>query len=191
MIYLVMGLLLFLGVHSVGIVAPAWRDRTVARTGAGPWRGLYSVVSIAGFVLLIWGYGLARQQPLLLYSPPAWTRYLAALLMLPAFPLLFAAYLPSHIRSTLKHPMLLAVMFWAVAHLAANGTLADVVLFGGFLVWAVVDRLSYKRRTARPIGAAPRSKLNDLIAVVAGLAFYITFALWLHIRWIGVSPLPA
>lgn len=190
MTYLVIGLVVFLGVHSVGIVAPAWRDRAAARIGAGPWRGLYSGISIVGFVLLIWGYGLARQQAALLYAPPFSTRYLAAALMLPVFPLLLAAYLPGRIRTALRHPMVLAVMLWALAHLTANGTSADVLLFGGFLVWAVADRLSYKYRAVRPIHTAPPSKVNDLIAVVAGLALYATFVMWLHARWFGVQPLP-
>ena len=188
MTYLTIGLLVFLGVHSVAIVAPAWRDQTAARIGKGAWMGLYSLVSIAGFVLLIWGYGLARQHPVQLYSPPVWTRHLAALLMLPVFPLLLAAYLPGRIKTALKHPMLAAVELWAFAHLIANGTLADVLLFGGFLAWAVADRISYSRRPVRPLHTAPPSKLNDLIAVVAGLVIYFAFAFWLHVRWIGVSP---
>jgi len=187
---LILGLLLFLGIHSIAIVAPGWRDRTVARMGEGPWKGLYSLISIAGFVLLIWGYGLSRQQPMVLYSPPVWTRYLASVLMLPAFPLLLAAYLPGRIRAALKHPMLAAVMLWALAHLVSNGTLADVLLFGAFLVWAVADRMSFKHRPARAIRPAPTSSLNDVIAVAAGLAIYVVFALRLHARWIGVSPLP-
>jgi uncharacterized membrane protein len=190
MTYLVIGLLLFLGVHSVGIFAPDWRDRAVARMGTGTWRGLYSVISIAGFVLLIWGYGLARQSPTLVYATPLWTRHITALLMLPVFPLFLAAYLPGRIRNAIQHPMLVAVMLWAVAHLFANGMLADLLLFGGFLVWAVADRLSYKRRAMRPIHTAPPSKFNDFVAVVAGLMLFITFTLWIHVRWIGVSPFP-
>jgi uncharacterized membrane protein len=191
MTYLVMGLIVFLGIHSVSIVAPDWRDRTAVRVGGGAWRGLYSLLSITGFVLLIWGYGLARQQPVVLYTPPFWTHYLAALLMLPVFPLLFATYFPGRIKAALKQPMLAAVKLWAVAHLIANGTLADVLLFGGFLVWAVADRMSYKRRAMRPIHTAPPSRMNDLIAVAIGLAVYVIFALWLHRLWIGVAPLPA
>ncbi len=190
MTYLVLGLLLFLGMHSVSIVAPAWRDRTVARIGAGPWRGLYSLVSVSGFVLLIWGYGIARQQAVPLYSPPLWAGRVTALLMLPVFPLLLAPYLPGRIKAALEHPMLIAVMLWAIAHLIANGTSADVLLFGCFLAWAVADRLSYMYRAVRPLRTAPPSKLNDVIAVVAGLVLYVVFALWLHVRWIGVSPLP-
>jgi uncharacterized membrane protein len=188
--YLIIGLVLFLGVHSVAIVASDWRDRTLARMGEGSWKGLYSVISIAGFVLLIWGYGVARQTPVVLYMPPVWTRHVAAVLMLPVFPLLLAAYLPGRIRAALKHPMLASVMLWAVAHLVANGTLADVLLFGSFLIWAVADRLSMKRRPVRTTRTAPPTGFNDLIAVIVGLALYAVFVLWLHARWFGVWPLP-
>lgn len=191
MSYLIVGLVVFLGVHSIGIFASDWRDRTVKRMGGGPWRGLYSLVSIAGFVVLIWGYGVARQDPIVLYTPPVWTRHLAALLMLPVFPLLLATYLPGRIKTAAKHPTLAAVKFWALAHLIANGTLADVLLFGGFLAWAVADRISFKRRAVRAIPAAPSSKFNDAIAVVGGLGLYVVFVLWLHVRWIGVSALPS
>jgi uncharacterized membrane protein len=188
MAYLVLGLVLFLGAHSVSIVAPAWRDRTAARLG-NAWRGLYSLVSIASFVLIIWGYGIARQNPIVIYMPPAWTRYLTAVLMLPVFPLLLAAYFPGRIKSWVQHPMLVGVMLWSLAHLIAIGTLASVVLFGGFLGWAVADRISYRWRTQRPIQAAPPARLNDAIVVVAGLVLYVVFAHWLHARWIGVQPL--
>jgi uncharacterized membrane protein len=189
MSYLILGLVLFLGVHSVAIVASDWRDRMLARMGEGGWKGLYSLISIVGFVLIIWGYGVARQSPVILYTPPVWTHYLAAALMLPAFPLLLAAYLPGRIKTAMKHPMLAAVKLWALAHLIANGTLADVLLFGGVLVWAVADRISMKRRPVRVIRTAPPSKLNDVIAVVGGLALYALFVLWLHARWFGVWPL--
>ncbi len=190
MIYLIAGLVLFLGVHSVSIVAPAWRDATAARLGARPWRGLYSLLSIAGFVLLIWGYGVARMDPIVLYTPPVSMRWLTALLMLPVFPLLLAPYFPGRIKARLKHPMLAAVKFWALGHLLANGTLADLLLFGGFLIWAVADRISFKRRVQRPLQAAPPSRFNDAIAIVAGLVLYFVFMRWLHVRWIGVSPMP-
>lgn len=189
MLYLVIGLVIFLGVHSVSIVAPAWRDRTVASIGALPWRGIYAVISIIGFVLLVYGYGQARQAPVQLYSPPIWARHLTLLLMVPVFPLLLAAYMPGRIKTALKHPMLVAVKLWALSHLLANGMLADVLLFGGFLAWAVVDRISLKRRPTRPIPSAPPSKANDFIAVIAGLVLYVIFVMWLHTRLIGVSPL--
>jgi uncharacterized membrane protein len=189
MTILVLGLIFFLGVHSVSIVAPDWRDARRAQLGEGAWKGLYSVVSVAGFVLLVVGYGLARQQPEVLYVPPGWLRHLALLLMVPAFPLLLAAYLPGRIKTAAKHPMLLSVKLWALAHLLANGTWADVLLFGGFLAWAVADRISLKRRAARPVPGAPPSPLNDVIVVVGGLALYVVFLLWGH-RWlIGVSPI--
>ena len=172
MIYLIAGLVLFLGVHSVSIVAPAWREATAARLGARPWRGLYSLLSIAGFVLLIWGYGVARMDPIVLYTPPVSMRWLTALLMLPVFPLLLAPYFPGRIKARLKHPMLAAVKFWALGHLLANGTLADLLLFGGFLIWAVADRISFKRRVQRPLQTAPPSRFNDAIAIVAGLVLY-------------------
>jgi len=190
MIYLVLGLAIFLGVHSIAIAAPAWRGRMIARLGEGPWKALYSVVSIGSFVLLIWGYGLARAEPLVLYSPPLWTRWLTAALMLPVFPLLLAAYLPGRIKLALKHPMLAAVKFWAAAHLLANGTLADVLLFGGFLVWAVSDRISFKRREQPGLRTLPMSRFNDAVAIVAGLALYFVFMHGLHVWLIGVSPLP-
>lgn len=190
MTYLIVGLVLFFGIHSIEIFSPAIRSNAVARIGEKPWKGLYSLLSIAGFVLVIWGYGVARQHPVLLYAPPVWTRHVAALLMLPVFPLLFAAYMPGRIKAAVKHPMLAAIKFWALAHLLANGMLADVLLFGGFLAWAVADRISMKHRVPRPVPGAP-SKANDVIAVVAGLAVYVIFALWLHVRLIGVAPFGA
>jgi uncharacterized membrane protein len=190
MIYLLLGLIVFLGVHSISIVAPNWRDAMFARMGEGAWKGIYSVISILGFVLLVWGYGQARMEAVVLYNPPAWTRWIAAVLMLPVFPLLFAPYFPGRIKAALKHPMLVAVKTWALAHLIANGTSADVLLFGGFLLWAVLDRVSLKRRPQRPIRTLPARPFNDLITVVLGLALYFLFMHWLHARWIGVSPMP-
>lgn len=189
MSYLIIGLALFFGTHFISIVAPAWRDRMVVRLGEYPWKGLYALVAIAGFVLMIRGYGLARLDPMLLYSPPLWLRHLAALLMLPVFPLLLAAYLPGRIKAVTKHPMLAATKFWALAHLLVNGTLGDVLLFGSFLVWAVIDRISFKHRAQRPIPGAPPSKANDIVAVVVGLLIYIAFVKWLHVRFFGVVPM--
>jgi 2-keto-4-pentenoate hydratase/2-oxohepta-3-ene-1,7-dioic acid hydratase in catechol pathway/uncharacterized membrane protein len=144
----VVGLVLFLGIHTVSIVAPQWREAQLARLGEGPWKGLYSGIAAVGSGLLIYGYGVARQSPIVLYTPPTAFRHLALLLMLPVFPLLVAAYVPGRIKAMAKHPMLLATKFWATAHLLANGTLADVLLFGGFLAWAVADRISVKQAAA-------------------------------------------
>lgn len=191
MFYLVVGLVLFLGVHSVGIVAPRWRERKARSLGEPRWKALYSLVAAIGLVLLIYGYGRARWDPVLLYVPPAWARHVTALLMLPVFPLLIATYFPGRIRSALKHPMLVAVKLWAVAHLLSNGMLADVLLFGGFLAWAVADRVSFRYREQKPIpqAAAPSAR-NDAIAILGGLAVYVVFALWLHVRLIGVPVAP-
>jgi uncharacterized membrane protein len=186
---LVAGLLVFLGIHSVSIIAPAARDRWAAAMGPNLWRALYSVIAITGFVLLVRGYAAARLEPAVIYVPPGWTRHVVMLLMLPVFVLLFAAYLPGRIKSALKHPMLVAVKLWAVAHLLANGMLADILLFGGFLSWAVLDRISLKRRQQRPVPGAPPSRWNDLAAVVLGLAAYGVFVVWLHQKLIGVPVL--
>ena len=186
---LILGLVIFLGVHSLGMAAPAWRDRTVARLGEVPWKGVYSVTSLVGFVLIVWGYGLARHDPVPLWAPPTWLRHVALLVMLPAFPLLLAAYLPGRIQTAAKHPMLAAVKLWAFAHLLANGNLADVLLFGSFLAWAVADRISLKRRTPPPVHGAPPGRANDVIALVGGLVLYGAFIGALHAWLFGVSPL--
>jgi len=186
---LILGLVLFLGVHSITIVAPGWRERARSRLGEGAWKGLYSIVSVAGFVLIVYGFGAARQSPIVLYSPPIWLRHLAFLLMLPVFPLLIAAYLPGRIKTAMKHPMLVAVKLWAFAHLLANGRLADVLLFGAFLAWAVADRISLKRRPPPALRTAPPGRWNDAIAVVLGLAIYVLIVGWAHVRLFGVSPL--
>lgn len=190
MIVLVTGLVIFLGVHSISIFAPAWRDSMAARLGVEPWKRVYSLASVAGFALLVWGYGLARQEPVVLYQPPAWLRHVTVLLMLPVFPLLLSTYLPGRIRSTVKHPTLTATKAWAVAHLLANGALADVLLFGGFLAWAVLDRVSVGKRAPRAIPGAPASKLNDVIAIVGGLVIYAVFVGWAHVWLFRVAPMP-
>ena len=190
MTILILGLMIFLGVHSVSIAAARWRSAAIARRGEGAWKGLYSVVALVGFVLIVVGYGLARQQPVVLYTPPLALRHVALLLMVPVFPLLIAAQIPAgRIKRAAKHPMLLATKFWALAHLLANGTAADVLLFGGFLVWAVADRISVKRRPAAAKPAAAPSARNDVIAMVGGLAGYVVFVLWAHAWLMGVSPL--
>ncbi len=188
MVVLVIGLVLFLGTHSIAIVAPGGRATALRNLGEGAWKAGYTVISLVGFALLCYGFGLARRSPVVLYVPPYWLRHVTFLFMLPVFPLLFAAYLPGRIRTATKHPMLAAVKFWAFAHLLANGMLADVLLFGGFLAWAVLDRISLKRRP-QTIVTAPPGRFNDLIAVVLGLALYGLFIGWAHALLFGVSPL--
>jgi uncharacterized membrane protein len=185
---LIAGLVVFLGIHSVAIFVPEVRSRALSHWGEGPWKALYGLISLIGFVLIVYGFGVARQSPVVLYTPPHWMRHVTFLLMLPVFPLILAAYLPGRIKTAAKHPMLAAVKFWAFGHLLANGMLADVLLFGGFLVWAVADRISLKRRT-QIIRAAPPGRYNDLIAIVLGLALFGLFVGWAHLRLFGVSPL--
>jgi len=190
MIYLIAGLLIFFSVHSVRVFAEGWRTQRIAGLGAGAWKGIYSLLAIAGFVLIVYGYGLSRQAPVDLWMPPLWTRHAASLLTLPAFILLAAAYVPgTAIKARLKHPMTLAVKFWAIAHLLSNGRLADVLLFGSFLVWAVLV-FSAARRRDRALGTRYSSAgwLRDAIAVVIGIGAWLAFALYLHGAWIGVRP---
>ena len=183
---LISGLILFLGMHSISIVAPEWRDRVVARIGLPLWQGAYSVLALIGLVLIVAGYGAARSQPTFLYLLPRWTHAIAETLMLPVFPLLLATYLPGTIRTVTRHPMLVAVKLWAVAHLIANGSVADVLLFGSILAWAVLDRISLKRRPLRPLRTAPAGKFNDLIVVVVGIAIYVAMLNGGHAWLIGV-----
>jgi uncharacterized membrane protein len=187
-LYLIAGLVLFLGVHSVAIVSHTWRDRMAARLGAGAWRGLYSLVSLAGLALIAYGYGLARTAPTILYVPPVWVRDNMVMLMVFVFPMLFAAYFPGLIRDLLKHPMLVAVKLWAFLHLCVNGSLADVVLFGSVLAWAVVERISLKRRPQRPIRTAPPWKWNDAIAIALGFAVYGLLVAGGH-QWLTGMPI--
>lgn len=187
---LILGLLLFFGSHSVSIVAPRGRDALAARLGPLGWRTVYSLVALAGFVLMVRGYAATRLEPVVLYNPPPFLRHVMALLMLPVFPLLLAAYLPGRIRTATRHPMLAATKAWALAHLLVNGLLGDVLLFGSFLAWAVADRISLGKRPARPIATAPPGRYNDAIAVVGGLALYVLFVAWGHLHLIGVAPFP-
>ena len=190
MIIFVAGLLLFLGVHSTRIFAEGWRGATIARIGERPWKGIYSVLSIASFVLLVWGYGQARGQ-MPLWNPPAVMRYVTVILMLPVFVLFVAAYMPRNaIKAKLHHPQALSVKLWAFAHLLSNGNLADVLLFGGFLAWAILSFTAARKRdraagTVYPAGTAQ----GTIVCVVVGLAIYAAFLMGLH-RWlIGVPPI--
>ena len=190
MTYLILGLILFLGIHSLRIVADDFRTRTVARIGLNPWKGIYTIVSLAGFALICYGYGLSRGEPGMVWMPPRWTNHVAALLMLVAFICIAAAYVPGNrIKARVGHPMVLGVKVWAFAHLLCNGRTGDVVLFGAFLAWAVVDYVSLRRRD-RAAGTvyATLGASRDTIAIVAGVAGYLVFALWLHLWLIGVKP---
>ncbi len=201
MTVLLLGLVLFLGVHSVRIVAEDWRLRQIAALGEGRWKGVYSLLSAVGLVLVVWGYGLARTEPVVLWSPPRGMAHAAALLTLVAFVLLAAAYVPGNaIKARLRHPMVLGVKVWALAHLLSNGNLADAVLFGGFLLWAVLCFRAARQRDARSLAggvavgagsgaaAAGASLGRTLLTVGVGVAAWMGFALWAHGALIGVRP---
>jgi uncharacterized membrane protein len=191
MTFLILGLVLFLGVHSLRIFADPWRTAQIARLGEGPWKGLYSLASIVGFLLVLWGFGRARAATVVLWSPPFWTHYVALVLTLLAFVLFAAAYVPgTRIKSRVHHPMVLGVKVWAFAHLISNGTLADVVLFGSFLAWAIAVLASSRRRdraagTVYPAGTVGK----DAVAVVVGVVVWAVFAFWLHGWLFRVRPL--
>ena len=189
-LYLLAGLLLFLGVHSTRVFADNWRNQTRERLGALPFKGIYSLLSLVGLVLLVWGYGVARQQPVVLWNPPVATRHLAALLTLFAFVLLAATYVPGNqIKARLHHPMVLGVKVWALAHLLANGTLGSVLLFGSFLVWAIVLFAASRRRDRREHTVYARGNARATgITVVVGVLAWAAFAFWLHRALIGVAP---
>lgn len=192
MTLLILGLVLFLAVHSTRIVADGWRTRMVARMGEIPWKAVYSIVSIAGFVLIVYGYGLARQAPVVLWPPlPAGVRHLASLLTLVFFVFFVAAYVPrNHIKARLHHPMVLGVKLWAFGHLLANNTLADLLLFGSFLVWAVLSFRAARARDRAEAKVYPPGRVSmTVLSVVIGVAAWATFAFWLHARWIGVAPM--
>lgn len=190
---LLLGLILFLGTHSIRIVANDWRDQQVMQLGVLKWKALYSLPSLAGLLLIIWGFGQAAADPILLWSPPVGMRHLVMLLMVPAFILLVATYLPtSRIKTKFGfgHPMLLSVKLWAFAHLLANGTLAAVILFGSFLIWGIVDFAVCRRRDRREgIRSAGGSLKADLLVVLVGITAWAVFAFYLHQKLIGVSPL--
>lgn len=190
MMMLVVGLILFLGTHSVRIVADSWRSRQLARIGALPWKAAYAAISLLGFLLIIWGYGATRDAPVFVWQPPMWTNHAAALLTLIAFVLVTAAYVPgSRIKAKIGHPMVVGVKVWAFAHLIANGTLADIILFGSFMVWAI---LSYRaaRQRDRAASAAPAagSTKGDVTVILIGLLAWALFAIYLHEVLIGVAP---
>ena len=195
MALLILGLVVFIGSHAF-TMARGPRAALIGRLGEGPYKGLYSLVSILGVVLIAYGFGQYRATSWVdVWSPPVWTRHLALLLVWVAFILLAAAYLPGRIKSGAKHPMLAAVKIWALAHLLANGDLGSMILFGSLLAWAVGARIAVKRRRdevrdhAGP-AAPPAGARNDILAVAIGTAAFVIFAIWLHPVLIGVNVWP-
>ncbi len=188
--WLILGMVLFFVPHSVRLVADGWRSATIARIGEPAWKGLYTLVAIVGLVVLVYGYGAARADPTVLWTPPAWGRHATALLSLVAFILVAATYIPgTHIRERIGHPMLAGVKAWALGHLLSNGTLADLLLFGVFLVWAIVQFAVSRRRDRAEGRTRPAEGWGrDIAAVVVGIVATGVFALWLHVPLIGVRP---
>jgi uncharacterized membrane protein len=190
MTIMIVGLVIFLGMHSIRIYADDWRSAMRTRYGEQAWKGGYALVSLAGFVLVVWGYGLARQAPLVVWVPPTAMRHVAALLTAISFVLLAATYVPRNgIKTALHHPMVLGVLVWALAHLLANGTLADLLLFGSFLVWAIFSfGAARKRDRTEQIQYPAGTTVGTAAAVASGIAAWAVFAFWLHGLLIGVRP---
>jgi len=187
MTLLILGLVIFLGMHSISIFALPLRNRLAAKSQYG-WKAAYSIVSLLGLVLLIKGYGDYRMTAPVFYVSPMWLRHVSALLLLPVFVLLIAPYFPSKLNRVIKNPQLTAVKLWATAHLLVNGSAADLILFGAFIAWAVADVISVKRRPVRPVPHFAESSANLIIVLVAGLGLYVLFAGGLHLMLIGVRP---
>ena len=190
MTLLILGLVTFLGVHSTRVFAEGWRTAQLQRWGEKGWKGAYTLASVAGLVLLVWGYSLARQSPVPLWTPVIGLRHLASLLTVFSFILLAAAYVPRNsVKARVGHPMVAGVKLWALAHLLANHTLADLLLFGGFLVWAVLCFRAARARDRAAGRTYPAGTLQgNLITVAAGLVAWAVFAMWLHGPLIGVRP---
>ena len=190
MFWLIIGLVIFLGAHSIRIFADDWRSRQITRLGPQVWKALYALFSLTGLALVIRGFEQARQHPLLVWSPPPWTAHLAALFTVVAFILLVAAYVPrNRIKVGIGHPMVVGVQLWAIGHLLATGMLRDEVLFGGLLIWAIVDFVAARRRDRiAGVQASPGTATGDITTLLIGIVAWAAFALWLHGPLIGVRP---
>ena len=208
MTQLILGLILFLGAHSVRIWADGWRNQTIEAYGEKAFKGVYALVSILGFYLLVVGYGEARLQTVALWNPPIFTKHISMLLMLLSSILLVATYIPrNHFKMRLGHPMVLSVKVWALSHLLANGNLADLVLFGSFLIWAVLNFRSARARDralllnlnvteeaagesiAESESAHQPKLLSSIITLVGGIAIWALITFVLHAKIVGVSPM--
>jgi uncharacterized membrane protein len=208
MTQLILGLILFLGAHSVRILADGWRNQTIEAYGEKAFKGVYALVSILGFYLLVVGYGEARLQTVALWNPPIFTKHISMLLMLLSSILLMATYIPrNHFKMRLGHPMVLSVKVWALSHLLANGNLADLVLFGSFLIWAVLNFRSARARDralllnlnvteeaagesiAESESAHQPKLLSTIITLVGGIAIWALITFVLHAKIVGVSPM--
>ncbi len=186
---LLTGIVIFFGGHSVIIVAPDFRKSIIDRFGTNGNRAVMSLISLVGLVLIIWGYSLARHDPMVIYEPPGWIRHITLTLMLLAFIILASAIFSGWTRHYVRHPILVATLLWSVAHLLSNGKLADIVLFGSFLIWVLVDLWSVQHRQGEAVEVTVSPAVrNDILAIVLGLLLYIAVVFGLHEWLIGVSP---
>jgi len=191
MLTLLIGLLLFLGLHSLRLVAPDWREQLIRRYGVGTWKGTYSLLSLTGLTLIVYGYSLTRVEPIVVWNPVPWSRHVAGFFSLIAMVLIAAVYVPGNqIKAKLGHPMFAGIKIWAFAHLLANGRLSDLLLFGTFLLWAVAG-FGLSRRRDRSAGLHyPAGTVSGTgMTLVAGSALWIVFGLWLHPVLVGVPAL--
>ena len=191
MTWMLLGLVLFLGAHSLRVFADGWRQQQMERMGEKTFKGIYAVVSLLGFVLLCWGYDLARATPTVWWVPPVAMRHVAALLMLLASVLMVAAYVPrNHLKARMGHPMVLSVKVWALAHLLANGNREDVILFGAFLLWSVwCFRAARARDRAANLPPVVPQMRATWVALMGGVVLYAVFLFKAHAWLVGVSPL--
>jgi uncharacterized membrane protein len=187
MTILILGIILFVGIHSVRILAPEFRNTQIAQRGEGAWKGIYSLVSAVGLGLIIWGYALARPDAAFIYEPPTWMKHVNLLLMLLAFISMMVSNVSAgKLKPLLKHPFLLSIKIWAFGHLLANGDLASLILFGSFLAWAIWDRVALKRRG--DFGTTVSGPItNDIVAIVSGIVLYILFV-WKAHEWLFGVP---
>jgi uncharacterized membrane protein len=186
MTLLVLGLVLFLGTHAVSMLRGP-RAAVIGRLGENGFKGLYTLISLIGFGLIIWGFGSYRASGYIpVWTPPVWLRHLSALLLLPVLPLIFSAYAKGFVKARLKHPMILGVKVWSLAHLLSNGDLGSMLLFGGFLLWSVLAFMSMRRRPEQAPAFVPNPG-QDAAAILAGLIAWLALVSGLH-RWlIGVG----
>ena len=194
MTQLILGLILFLGAHSARIWADGWRNRTIEAYGDKAFKGVHALVSLLGFYLLVVGYGEARLETVALWNPPIFTKHISILLMLLSSILLVATYVPrNHFKMRLGHPMVLSVKVWALSHLLANGNLADLVLFGSFLIWAVLNFRSARARDRVLLAESESTNLPKmfatLITLMGGMAIWALITFVLHAKVVGVAPM--
>ena len=186
LVVLLIGLILFLGPHVLVTMRPR-RDAVVKQLGELPYKGLFAVVTLIGLYVAGKGFGMYDDAgPIVLWTPPAWTRHITEALMLPACIFVAAAYLPGHIKRVLKHPLLVGAKTWAVAHLVVNGDLGGIIMFGSVLAWAVYDRITIKHRSDPAGLSIPEGGLkNDIAAVVVGTILYLALGFVFHPLVVG------